>query len=53
MSIRRTKINRRLDAEKREAERWVRTDEEQIEKLDKKLGKGKGAKKERKRLNGR
>jgi|TARA_R110000787_G_scaffold201527_1_gene312343 hypothetical protein len=45
------KRNRQLSAEQREAERWVRTDKEQIEKLDEKLGKGKGAVKERKRLN--
>ena len=50
MSIRQTKINRRLSAEKRATERWVRTDKEQIERLDKKLGEGLGAKKERKRL---
>ena len=50
MSIRRTKINRRLDAEGRATERAERTNGEQIKKLDKKLGKGKGAKKERKRL---
>ena len=52
MSMKRSKIDRRLSAEKRETERWVRTDKEQIEKLDEKLGKGKGAVKERKRLNG-
>ena len=51
MSIRRSKINRQLSAEKRETERAERTNGEQIKKLDKKLGKGKGAKKERKRLN--
>jgi hypothetical protein len=45
------KINRQLSAEERETERWVRTDKEQIEKLDEKLGKGQGAAKERKRLN--
>ena len=52
MSIRRTKINRQLSADDREVERAERTDKEQIKKLDKKLGKGKGAVKERKRLNG-
>ena len=51
MSIRRSKINRQLSAEKRKTERAERTNGEQIKKLDKKLGKGKGAKKERKRLN--
>ena len=51
MSIRRTKISRQLSAEKRATERWVRTDKEQIKRLDKKFGKGKGAVKERKRLN--
>ena len=45
------KINRQLSAEERETERWARTDKEQIEKLDEKLGKGKGAVKERKRLS--
>ena len=45
------KRNRQLSAEERETERWARTDKEQIEKLDEKLGKGKGAVKERKRLN--
>ena len=50
--MKRSKIDRRLSAEKRETERWVRTDKEQIERLDKKFGKGKGAVKERKRLNG-
>ena len=49
--MKRSKIDRRLSAEKRETERWVRTDKEQIERLDKKFGKGKGAVKERKRLN--
>ena len=51
MSIRRTKINRQLSADDRAVERAERTDKEQIKKLDKKLGKGKGAVKERKRLN--
>jgi len=45
------KINRQLSAEQREAERWARTNKEQIERLDEKLGKGKGAVKERKRLS--
>ena len=49
--MKRSKIDRRLSAEKRATERWVRTDKEQIKRLDKKFGKGKGAVKERKRLN--
>jgi len=53
MSIKRSKIDRRLSAEKRATERWVRTDKEQIKRLDKKFGKGKGAVKERKRLGDR
>jgi hypothetical protein len=52
MSIRRTKINRQLSADDRAVERAERTDKEQIKRLDKKFGKGKGAVKERKRLNG-
>ena len=51
MSIRRTKINRQLSADAREVERAERTDKEQIKRLDEKFGKGKGAKKERKRLS--
>ena len=51
MSIRRTKINRQLSADDREVERAERTDKEQIKRLDEKVGKGKGAKKERKRLS--
>jgi len=51
MSIRRTKIKRQLSADDRAVERAERTDKEQIKRLDKKFGKGKGAVKERKRLN--
>ena len=47
----RQKRDRQLSAEKRATERAERTNGEQIKKLDKKLGKGKGAVKERKRLN--
>lgn len=38
---------RRTQAEERQAERSKRTDEQQIAKLDAKLGKGVGARKER------
>ena len=51
MSIRRTKINRQLSADDRAVERAERPDKEQIKRLDEKFGKGKGAKKERKRLS--
>ena len=41
---------RQAEAEVRQEDRDKRTPVEQIAKLDKKLGEGKGAKKERKRL---
>ena len=41
---------RQAEAEVRQEERAKRSNAEQIAKLDAKLGKGKGAKKERKRL---
>ncbi len=44
------KETRQAEAEVRQEDRDKRTPAEQIAKLDKKLGKGKGAKKERKRL---
>jgi hypothetical protein len=48
----RQKRNRQMAALERAYDRAARTDKEQIKKLDKELGKGKGAVKERKRLNG-
>ena len=47
----RQKRNRQMAALERAYDRAARTDKEQIKKLDKKLGKGNGAVKERKRLN--
>jgi len=47
----RQKRNRQMGALERAYDRAARTDKEQIKKLDKELGKGKGAVKERKRLN--
>ena len=44
------KETRQAEAEVRQEERDKRSPAEQITKLDKKLGEGKGAKKERKRL---
>lgn len=50
-STHRTKQQRRESAMKLDAERNERTTEQQLKLLDKRLGKGKGAKKERARLN--
>lgn len=44
------KDTKKAEAKKRQAERTKRTVTQQIAKLDKKLGKDVGAKKERKRL---
>ena len=44
------KETRQAEAEVRQEDRAKRTPSEQIAKLDKKLGEGSGAKKERKRL---
>lgn len=49
--MKRSKATRILDARKRNEERAKRTPKEQIARLDKMLGKGKGAKRERQRLS--
>ena len=48
--MKRSKQQKREDAEKLKKERAKRTDEQQLAKLDEMFGPGKGAKKERARL---
>lgn len=46
-----TKIMKRREATARKVEREGLTDKEQVKRLDNRLGKGKGAEKERNRLD--